>query len=443
VNTDSAANSTKLYEYVAYPLLQVVTWPLENILAPGVKLALYPTKAPLRYFLNENVIDRTIGLISIGHDNKIMLYPTLNLAPGTGSYTGLTFRHGALFGRRTERTVAKGNIYVNGDWKFREYVVADSVLGSRFSTKASISLVRVKNTSINQPGTDDFWLFADTSNIYSLGVSHPLFEHFELNTAFDFRQNHYGLAPPQEDSLSSGFFKNDQGRFDPQIRGLQSDWVDRMIYATLSRDTRNNENIPLTGSEFSGTYIYHFTDRQHDFHGWAMAWTGYFKLGKEKYEISSEEERKGGKMSVHKVLEKMDYENLRHELLNRKVLAVHLTASQSYEVPGNRMPVYGLPALGNDTPMRGYAGSRFRDYTVAAVSAEYRFPIMRLVDGVMFDEYGVYGRSWDKIDYLGILKNSWGFGIRVRRPDIYLFRAQLGFHGLHGIQLNMSVDEPF
>jgi outer membrane protein assembly factor BamA len=107
------------------------------------------------------------------------------------------------------------------------------------------------------------------------------------------------------------------------------------------------------------------------------------------------------------------------------------------------MPVYGLNTLGNDTPMRGYSGSRFRDYTVASLGAEYRFPVMRLVDGVIFDEYGVYGRSWDKIDVLDNLKNSWGFGIRVRRPDIYLFRLQLGFHGAQGITLNMSVDEPF
>jgi outer membrane protein assembly factor BamA len=107
------------------------------------------------------------------------------------------------------------------------------------------------------------------------------------------------------------------------------------------------------------------------------------------------------------------------------------------------MPVYGLQTLGNDTPMRGYGGSRFRDYTVFSAGAEYRFPFLRLVDGVVFNEYGINGRSWDKIDVLDNIKNSWGFGIRVRRPDIYLFRLQLGFHGGDGIQLNMSVDEPY
>jgi outer membrane protein assembly factor BamA len=146
---------------------------------------------------------------------------------------------------------------------------------------------------------------------------------------------------------------------------------------------------------------------------------------------------------MRKVLEKMEYEKLKRELFNRKALAVHAYVAQSYEIPGNRMPVYGLQTLGNDTPMRGYSGSRFRDYTVASLGTEYRFPVMRLVDGVVFNEYGIYGRNWNSINYLDNVKNSWGFGIRVRRPDIYLFRAQLGFHGFHGIQLNMSVDEPY
>lgn len=440
---DSLDNQIKLYEYIAYPMLQIVTWPLENILAPGVKLALYPTKAPLRYFLNENVIDRTIRLISFGDDDKIMMYPTLNLAPGTGSFTGLTLRHRALFGRPTEKMVAQGSLFVNGDWKFRSYIIASDMFGSSFTSKSSLILNRVKNTSVNQPGTNRFWLFADTSNVVSFALYHKLVERLGVKSSFVFRDNHYGEAPPQQDTLESAFFRNEAGVFDPKFRGLHKDWQDRIVTAGLFRDTRNNNNIPLAGSNFNVNYHRHFTNAHHDFQGWEGTWNGYYKLGKEKYEISSEEERHAGRMSVRKMLAKMEYDKLKRELFNRKVLALHIYAAQTYEIPGNHMPVYGLQTLGNDTPMRGYSGSRFRDYSVASWGAEYRFPVMRLVDGIMFDEFGVYGRSWDQIDFLDNLKNSWGFGIRVRRPDIYLFRAQLGFHGLHGIQLNMSVDEPF
>lgn len=439
---DTASRKT-FYEYISYPVLQMVTLPIEAVLVPAVKLALYPSKPPLRYLLNENVIDRTIKLISFGDSEKLMLYPTMSLAPGTGSSTGLTLRDQALFGRPSERAVAQGVLYVNGDWKFRTYMTASDIVGTGFSSKLSLSLTRLKNASVNQPGTARFWYYVDTTNSLSLSLSHLIFEQVALKGTVVYRDNHFGKAPPQKDTLSSAFFKDETGAFNEKIRGLRDSWADRIVAVGVGRDTRNNQNIVLAGSDFGASWAYHFTEHGHDFHNWEGKLTNYFKLGKEKYEISSDEERKAGQMSMKKVLEKMELEKLRKELFNRKVLATHLYVAQSFEVPGNRMPVYGLQTLGNDTPMRGYGGSRFRDYAVLSAGAEYRFPILRLVDGVIFDEYGVFGRSWDKIEYLARLKNSWGFGIRVRRPDIYLFRFQLGFHGMQGIQLNMSVDEPY
>jgi hypothetical protein len=41
------------------------------------------------------------------------------------------------------------------------------------------------------------------------------------------------------------------------------------------------------------------------------------------------------------------------------------------------------------------------------------------------------------------LYNSWGFGVRVRRPDMYWFRLQLGFHGRHGVNLVLTIAPEF
>jgi hypothetical protein len=454
VTADSLARTKKLYEYISNPALQILTLPIDLVLAPLVKGAVYPFKAPLRYFLNENVIDRTIDLISFGSKDAIMMYPTMNLGPGTGSTAGLTFRHRALFGRPTEKLVARGNVYVNGDWKFRSYMTASELLGSGFDAKATVQFTRVKNATVYQPGTNSVWYFGDTANVFQLAVGHTLFEQLGARVSGVYRDNHFGKSPSEQEALVSPFFvagvPEAAGQPDSiatlmylRSRGLEKEWSDRIASIGLSRDTRNNENITLSGSKLDLSYQYHFTSAGHDYHGWAGEWTGYYKLGKEKFEISAAEERKAGPMNIKKVLKKMEYQSLRQELFNRKVLALHVYTAQSFEVPGNRMPVYGLNTLGNDTPMRGYAGSRFRDYTVLSMGGEYRFPVMRLVDGVIFDEYGVFGRSWEKIDYMGSLRNSWGFGIRVRRPDIHLFRVQLGFHGYQGIEFNMSVDAPY
>ena len=433
----------KLYTYISYPILQVVTLPVEVVLVPAVKMALYPVKPPLRYMLNQNVIDRTIKLISIGENGLIMVYPTMNLAPGTGSSTGFSLRDQALFGRSSERGVMQTVFYVNGDWKIRTYATASDIAGSGFNSKLSVTLTRVKNMSFNMPGTSAFWSFADTSNTVAASVSHLLFEKVAMRGQYSFRASHFGPSPTANDSSRAGFLRDENGNLDERMRGLASSWHDNTVLVGLTRDTRNNQNIVLTGSDFDAIWHYHLTDAGHDYHAWEASLTNFFKLGKEKYEISSDEERKAGKLSMQKVLEKMELENLKKEIFNRKVLVTHLYAAQSFEVPGNHMPVYGLQTLGNDTPMRGYSGSRFRDYTVLSAGAEYRFPVMRLVDGVIFDEYGWRGRSWDQIDYWDGLKNSWGFGIRVRRPDIYLFRCQLGFHGTQGIVFNLSVDEPY
>lgn len=440
---DSAATTAKLYEYVAFPLLQVVTWPLEKIVVPAIKGLVYPVKPPLRYFLNENVIDKTIQLISFGEKDRVMLYPTMNLAPGTGSSVGLTLRYNSLFGRPTERLVSQGSFYVNGDSRFRTYLTAAQLLGTDFSSKLSMSLVRQKNASVNQPGTAAFWYYSDSSNSFSATVSHPVVEKVALKGGFVFRDNEFGRAPVTHGALVSDFFRNSAGELDTNMRGLNQSFLDRILILGLSRDTRLNENIPLSGSQLDFTYHYHITNAHHDFHGWEGAQTNYFRLGGGTYEISPEEERRSGNGGLGKMLKNIELENLTKQIFNRKVLVTHLYAAQSYELPGNRMPITGLQTLGNDTPMRGYGGSRFRDYTVFSAGAEYRFPVLRLVDGVVFNEYGVFGRSWEKIDYLENIKNSWGFGIRVRRPDIYLFRLQLGFHGAQGIQVNMSVDEPY
>jgi outer membrane protein assembly factor BamA len=75
-------------------------------------------------------------------------------------------------------------------------------------------------------------------------------------------------------------------------------------------------------------------------------------------------------------------------------------------------------------------------------SVEYRWPVDRLVDGVIFDEYALIAPKIDKWS-LYHYYNSWGFGIRVRQPDLYPFRLQFGFHGLHGVNLIMTIAPEF
>ena len=440
---DTLSPGAQIYEYIAYPTLQLLTWPVETLLVPVVRTLTYPSQQPIRYFINENVVDRMRNLVSFGDRNRYLLYPTLSVAPGTGSRTGVTFRDNAVFGRDQERLVAYLLYYVNGDYKVRTYMTASKALGTSLTGKVSAGVVRMKNTSANDPGTSHFYYYSDSSEQYQFLLQHPLFLGFNLLGDVMLRVNRLGSAPPngQPPPDTNAFFGPSVGGLRP-TRGIGQSFLDRSWSVGLGRDTRNNPNITLTGSRLDVGWRYHDIGLNHSFQEWGGQYAKYFKLGRERYEITAAEERRRGGLSMDKFLSQMEYEKIREGIFSRKVVVVHLYAAQSFEIPGNRMPVYGLQTLGNDTPLRGYQGSRFRDYTVAGASTEYRFPMLRLMDGTLFDEYGVRGRSWDEIDYLNY-KNSWGFGIRVRQPDLFLFRIELGIHGFSGAVLNMSVDAPF
>jgi hypothetical protein len=73
-------------------------------------------------------------------------------------------------------------------------------------------------------------------------------------------------------------------------------------------------------------------------------------------------------------------------------------------------PFYRLPTIGGIGMMRGLFDGRFRDKTAAAVQAEYRFPIWKIVGGVVFA-----GRGGGRASEL-----SWGPSVhrRLRSPSI-------------------------
>jgi len=61
-----------------------------------------------------------------------------------------------------------------------------------------------------------------------------------------------------------------------------------------------------------------------------------------------------------------------------------------------------------------------------------------MVDGVFFNEFGYYYPGEERI-FEGALRNSWGFGVRVRRPNFYFFRAQFAFNGTDGVALVVTI----
>jgi hypothetical protein len=443
--SDTAIGVRRVYEYVAYPILQTATWPLQNVLAPAVEFLTYPAQPPIRYFLDENVIDRTTGLFRFGGGGNGSVYPTVSLASGTASRTGATMRHDSPFGRDTERFVLYFHYFVNGDHRARTFVTANQFLGTPLRAKAAFGYQRFENAPYYLPDVGTPYAHSRRSESYEGQLDAPLLREFYLRVGFALRDYRFGEAPPglaTSNVLTGDFFTRGDS-IDGGWRGFNSSFRDRVWLAGVVRDTRNNENIPLDGSRLEAGWYYHEADGSRDFHEWRGRYTMHLKLGKGVYQLSEAEERALGGLSLERLLRNIEYDHVRRHWLSRKVLVLHLSAGRSYELPGNAMPFYGLQSLGNGTPLRAYPGSRYRHYAMAAATAEYRFPILRIMDGVIFNEYGAVGPSITDLGLNDNLRNSWGFGVRVRQPDMFLFRVELAFHGLSGAVINVNSETAF
>ena len=81
------------------------------------------------------------------------------------------------------------------------------------------------------------------------------------------------------------------------------------------------------------------------------------------------------------------------------------------------MPLYQRYSMGGSDTLRGYEDDQFRGNSMVKATLEYRFPIVKKVQGVLFTDNGY---AWDKrheddFDF-GLIKNSYGVGLRISSP---------------------------
>lgn len=79
------------------------------------------------------------------------------------------------------------------------------------------------------------------------------------------------------------------------------------------------------------------------------------------------------------------------------------------------MPLSQRFALGGSDTLRGYKDDQFKGYKMFSSTVEYRFPIVKKVQGVVFGDTG-YAWAKDTDVSFGDLKSSLGVGLRVVTP---------------------------
>ncbi|MEG6585088.1 BamA/OMP85 family outer membrane protein [Dendrosporobacter sp. 1207_IL3150] len=113
-----------------------------------------------------------------------------------------------------------------------------------------------------------------------------------------------------------------------------------------------------------------------------------------------------------------DFDFNKYTVENRQYLKVGRDHVLAFKVAAGyadgNMPESGLFAVGGSDTLRGYNDDQFKGDKMLTATAEYRFPIAKKVQGVVFTDIG---KAWNGEGYkLDDLEASAGVGVRVTTP---------------------------
>ena len=152
----------------------------------------------------------------------------------------------------------------------------------------------------------------------------------------------------------------------------------RSIGFTRAFDSRDNVNDPHEGKRNSYSIEWAGMGGDFDFTKYSADWRYYYRMG------ASED-----------------------------VLAVQLGVGYA----DGTMPLSQRFAVGGSDSLRGYKDDQFKGNSMLRGTLEYRVPLMKKVQGVLFTDTGY---AWDKNTEdnfdLGLMKYSYGVGLRVNSP---------------------------
>ena len=434
--------------------LQAMIWPFNHIVQPLFDAAVFPFAGPIHYAVKYNVIETGVDMVAFGKNKNIFIYPTMNLKPGASTSLGFSYRHRNML-QEKDYFYFGGNYYANGDWDMDSRYTKRNLFGTELFAGTRFKYWQDRNASCVLPGSGKSFVYTDSSFSFSIRTGHPVPRIPNVNFGVEsgFNYNHEDL-PDVEDSIVN------TPSFNRYERGLYQNFYMIPFKVELDYDNLDAPYVPTTGyrAGISFTYIKvgdyggpnsssESNDKSHDYRSMDFFAQHYIFLGtlKSPYLLSAAEGRKNRKFytdfSWDETLRLWRPENIQTTLMNRRVLAFQFRMRQIWENEEGGAPHKAFQTLNARYPLRGYAGT-FADRATMGFSAEYRWPIDKLVDGVVFDEYAMYLPGLDQIDTDRLL-NSWGFGVRVRKPDMYFFRLQIGFHGTQGVSFICTIAPEF
>ncbi len=460
-NTEQVSDSSDTFSFS-----KIWSWTFNHILQPTLNGLVYPIAKPVDYAFKNGIVEKFVDMMTFGERKNIFIYPGFNFKPGSNTMVGFNYRHRGLFLDR-DYFVFQTNYYANGDVFFSTRYNKHALFGTAFFGGFRLDCDWDRDDSFIIPETKKSFVQPDSSISGTFRIGRPLSESLNWNMEVfgGFKLNNAYLPDVDEPVLISGSYPVDD-------RGLYQKHKEASVGLAITFDNTDVPYVPSRGSRMGINASYNFvspydgiryddlgltpiisgdekiTDNglNHDYVKTEFWYQHYFYFGSaENFLLSAKEARTFRKFytdfSWEEALRVWRPENLVNTLTERRVIAFQLRAVSAWEIEEGQAPYNAFPAVNARTPLRGY-GDAWTAHHFVTCSWEYRWPVDRYVDGVIFDEYALLAPKIDDWS-LDRLYNSWGFGVRVRMPNMYLFRIQFGFHGLHGLNLVMTIAPEF
>jgi len=416
--------------------LNVVSWPLVYIVQPTVEFLMYPLIPPLIYISRENLIEKGQNLITYGENKQIMFYPIINAKLGNAANIGFAYWHSDLF-FKDDNLFFSPHLYINADRDAALRYIKKNIRGSSFYWGFS--------ASYNADGDNGFrdlrgvtYSFADSSFFFNQSVGFSLDEDWGLGFGLGLNFYRFDLPSIDDDIIEGDEVVN---------RGFYQHFNGYPMSITLSYNSLDEPYAATRGSKFSLGYSYtpvsyYSGSKGHNYHVVESRLVRYFLLGNKSYAMTVAESNanleKLKNLSLAEAIEMLNPINVKEaDILDRRILVTQIKARYLIEENEGKAPFTAMGGIGGNFPLRAYSDGYIAAPLVAGVSAEYRWPIDRFVDALIFNEYGIFGKDFSRLT-TDNLKNSYGFGFRIRTPRFFIARFTVAFHGLQGVTLILT-----
>lgn len=389
----------------SYWAKRVALFPLE-IPSYVVKGATYPLGLGLRYLDEKGVVEKTLNVMS-NKDKTLWVYPIIEGGAGTGFGGGLGLRDTDLFHRHYLLGASYRihiNMQQNADLSFAK-PMAFEVFGKPVSYSVGSSFARSLVYIYYGIGNSS----ADNQGFYSAN-------NIETGATFTYEPlENLTISPYLGVSASSSGSKGNEGA-SPSVQFLFpaselaafGRWVDYVnIGFRVAHDTRDS----IISTEKGGLRSFTFRN--------------YYGLNT------------GGYNYNHYEADVRQYLKL---WAPRQVLVLRANFVGNIPIAGNDVPFWRLAVLDATSPLRGFVTGRFHDRASLLFNVEYRYPVWRIIDGVLFYDTGRVLHSPSDMT-LAHIKYSAGGGLHLKIPKIAFFKFYAGYGG-EGINIIFGAGKP-